>query len=292
MVRGRCHPAEAAGRGWPFLGAWVLMSSLVNITVVQELPLRDRARPAFDACRGGFDGRVAQVGVIDRLASLLLAVAIVGIVGLTRPSVSENEATASLDANRHQEIVPFVHLDESSLELGIAQIISQNHRRLDSRQSRDLARIIVDESRAEGVDPLFVTAVIKAESRFSHSAVSNKGAKGLMQLLPSTGQYISQKRRLQWSGVEGLYDPAYNIRLGIAYLKYLEEEFGFTQQETLIAYNWGPGNLLSARKRGGSAPGVTRRYADTILSEHKNWRQNLTIKVASLSNSAIAPQVL
>ena len=152
---------------------------------------------------------------------------------------------------------------------------------------KHLAFAIVTESIKAGVDPLLVAAVIKSESTFNHKAISNKGAQGLMQLLPETGRFISEVADLDWKGSDTLHDPAYNIRLGIAYLQYLRNEFGWDLKHALIAYNWGPGNLQGALKRGSHIPTSTLSYAQKIMSTHERWRRELDNRMASNKTLAI-----
>jgi soluble lytic murein transglycosylase-like protein len=154
----------------------------------------------------------------------------------------------------------------------IEQVVRDNSRR-SGVDARKLAETIVYEAARANYDPFFVAAVIKSESTFRPSAISDKGAKGLMQLLPSTGHYISQRRKLSWAGEGRLHDPSYNIQLGIAYLQYLERYFKNNKEHILIAYNWGPGNLLRVLKQGGHVPASTKQYARGILANQQQWAQ-------------------
>jgi len=140
-----------------------------------------------------------------------------------------------------------------------------------------LAHNIVVESRKANYDPLFVAAVIKSESAFNSMAKSNVGALGLMQIMPGTGNFIHSKFK-QFEGAEKkfLTDPNYNIQLGIAYLKYLDDLFQGNRVMTLIAYNWGPGHVEKTMR--GEKKGVPRpvmNYALKILSDHSKWRRDL-----------------
>ena len=138
----------------------------------------------------------------------------------------------------------------------------------------NLAQIIVKESKKNGYDPLFVTAVIMAESGFNKKAISPVGALGLMQLLPTTAKYISAKLgENYWKGHRPLlHDESYNINLGVTYLKYLDAKFGGDKKLTLAAYNWGPGNLERSLKRGSNKlPAETQRYRDSILRNYSKW---------------------
>ena len=90
-----------------------------------------------------------------------------------------------------------------------------------------------------GVDKALVFAVIKTESSFNKDAVSNKGAVGLMQLKPSTAEYVAKK-----IGVSeySLLDARDNIRLGVYYLKMLLIRFR-DEKTALCAYNAGEGKV-------------------------------------------------
>ncbi|MFA5999495.1 MAG: transglycosylase SLT domain-containing protein [Candidatus Paceibacterota bacterium] len=86
----------------------------------------------------------------------------------------------------------------------------------------EIAKLIYDESIYYGIDPIKVTSLIKTESTFNKRALSNRGAVGLTQILPSTAKYMADMITLPYSE-ELLWDPAYNIHIGIAYLSYLNK---------------------------------------------------------------------
>ena len=98
-------------------------------------------------------------------------------------------------------------------------------------------RGIVERS---GLSPALAYAVMKAESNFEESAVSSAGAVGLMQLLPSTAQFIAEHSGIPFLP-ERLFDGEYNTRLGCAYLAYLLERF--EEETALAAYNAGEGTV-------------------------------------------------
>ena len=89
------------------------------------------------------------------------------------------------------------------------------------------------------IDKSLIFAVIKTESGFDREAVSNKGAVGLMQLKPSTAEYVAKKL-----GVKeySLFDAKDNVRLGVFYLKSLIIKFGDVKT-ALCAYNAGEGKV-------------------------------------------------
>jgi soluble lytic murein transglycosylase len=143
-------------------------------------------------------------------------------------------------------------------------------------EAESLAHTIVSESAKAKYDPIFVAAVIYAESMFKHGAVSHKGAQGLMQIMPETGRYVSARENISWGGARSLKDPKTNLRLGIAYLKYLDAKFGGNRERVLIAYNWGPANLNNALRRRGRAPMESIDYARKILTTHRKWKSQFT----------------
>ena len=94
-------------------------------------------------------------------------------------------------------------------------------------------------SREYNVDPAMVSAMIFVESRFNTKAESHKGARGLMQIMPSTGSWVAQQ--LHWQGYsdETLFEPAKNLTVGIWYLAYLKRYFGYHDYLALASYNAG-----------------------------------------------------
>lgn len=95
------------------------------------------------------------------------------------------------------------------------------------------------EAAKHNIDPTWVAAEIRAESVFNPKARSQADARGLMQVLPSTGAGIAKRLGLPWRGGESLYEPEFNISLGTAYLRELEDKYGMTYA-AIAAYNAGP----------------------------------------------------
>jgi hypothetical protein len=92
--------------------------------------------------------------------------------------------------------------------------------------------IIEREAKAQNVDAALISAVIRAESGYQPRAVSRKGARGLMQLMPATAKRLDVRRP---------FDPSSNIRGGTKYLRLLAERFGHRPELVLAAYNAGEG---------------------------------------------------
>lgn len=94
-------------------------------------------------------------------------------------------------------------------------------------------------SRENRLEPAFVAGVIYTESRFRPDAESPQSAYGLMQMLPSTAEFVQER-----SGIEGNFrDPRTNIRLGVWYLGYLDGRYRGDERLMLAAYNSGEGQV-------------------------------------------------
>jgi len=115
-----------------------------------------------------------------------------------------------------------------------------------------LDRIVRDAAERHALDPALVKAVITTESGWNPHAVSNKGAVGLMQLIPGTAQRF---------GVGNAYDPEQNIEGGTSYLRSLLDRYNGDLAKSLAAYNAGE----HAVDQSGGIP----RYAETRRSVQK-----------------------
>lgn len=135
------------------------------------------------------------------------------------------------------------------------------------------------------LDPLLVHAVIRVESGYNPRALSHKGARGLMQLMPETARWVASHDDTSNVFDESLlYDPEINVRLGTRYLRDLMDEFDGRLVVALAAYNAGRGNVskwLSTQTWDGRVEGVdripfveTRNYIQRVFSSFE-WYQRL-----------------
>lgn len=98
-------------------------------------------------------------------------------------------------------------------------------------------------SKMYGLDPYLVAAIIKTESGFDKDIVSSMGAVGLMQIMPSTGEWIARQLNIEGFSTEMLKNEDINIEIGCWYLNYLRSQLKHTN-EMLAAYNGGIGNVF------------------------------------------------
>ena len=92
------------------------------------------------------------------------------------------------------------------------------------------------------MDPLLVLSIIKTESNFDARAVSQRGARGLMQIMDPTARWISGKMNMSNYTPDLLYDPDYNIKMGVWYLRWLYDKYHDIDL-VIVAYNGGVGNV-------------------------------------------------
>src|SRR4051812_48338950 len=135
--------------------------------------------------------------------------------------------------------------------------------------------MVEEAARKNGVDPLLVHSVIKTESNYNPNAVSNKGAQGLMQLMPATARDL---------GVKNPMNPKENIEGGVKFLKHLQSEFS-DPALALAAYNAGEG----AVKRYGWIPPYPETQ-DYVVKVARNYKEAKAAAAARQTASAPQPK--
>jgi len=143
-------------------------------------------------------------------------------------------------------------------------------------------RAIIEKYSAQyGVDPLLVVAVIREESKFLPQSESRKGAKGLMQLMPTTARSIAQSIGDKTYSDDDLLNPEKNIQYGTWYLASLEKEFSQNTSLVIAAYNAGRGHVQEWIKAGQIDPSnllqetipfkETRDYVGRVLNSYQKY---------------------
>ena len=150
-----------------------------------------------------------------------------------------------------------------------------------------------------GAEPAFSLAIARQESNFDPNARSGVGARGVMQLMPSTAAILARRMGVSYSA-ERLYDADYNIRLGSTYLQKMVDDFGGSYVMAAASYNAGPNHMpewtsICGDPRTGSGDPIdfiecipfseTRNYAMRAMETMEVYRARLNGGHAALTLS-------
>jgi soluble lytic murein transglycosylase len=142
--------------------------------------------------------------------------------------------------------------------------------------------IVVDSAQRYDVDPYLIFSIIRAESGFRTNARSAAGARGLMQIMPDTAEWIAKQRDIKGFDPADLHDPQTNIEFGCWYLASLNKEFAGRLPMMVAAYNAGSGRVrdwvLSGQWDGSdqNLDGIpypeTRQYVKNVLQNYQAYQ--------------------
>ena len=167
--------------------------------------------------------------------------------------------------------------------LDSAERISQlGHRTL--RYPMPFRELVRPAARQFGVEEALVYGVMQQESRFAPEASSVAGARGLMQIMPSTAQWLASE--LGWPSFDGAWldEPQRNITMGTRYLRQLRGDLGGSELLAAAGYNAGPGRAvawLGGREMEGAiyAESIpfdeTREYVKRVMSASVHYAEQL-----------------
>ena len=176
------------------------------------------------------------------------------------------DVTASLDP------VAYSAFESSEAAITAAKVLGALETGLLPEELLRLSVAIAAESSRAKLPIELVLAVIQVESSGYNFAVSSAGALGLMQLVPETAEGVARRIGLRWVGPATLFDPVFNVQLGVVYLRELIDRYG-SVTTALAAYNWGPTRIAERLRREEPLPAF---YARRVLSVYE------AVKTASL----------
>ncbi|MEA2016027.1 MAG: tetratricopeptide repeat protein [Actinomycetota bacterium] len=171
-------------------------------------------------------------------------------------SLEINAASSELEENPERTVEIAVLFLESGNYSSSINLIGKNLKRLKSELDDyyidyiyylyypyGFKEIVEEYSSRYDLDPLFTLAVIRQESNFMPDAVSYAGARGLMQIMPLTGEGIASQIGIPDFAIGMLIEPEINIRMGTFYLRQQLDNFSQNRFYCLGAYNGGPGRM-------------------------------------------------
>ena len=196
-------------------------------------------------------------------------------IQVPNPEPVKSLATKRLTSSRNYTYSPppgsLVHLTSQPLNPSLGGFTTGNS---------DFDKFIVDSGRRNSVDPLLLYSIMHQESSFKARALSHKGARGLMQLIPPTASRF---------GVTNIWDPKQNIEGGARYMRFLLDLFGGDVRLALAGYNAGEGAVM---KYGYKVPpySETQEYVRRIGRRYSMIRDPQAAVALTGSQLAAAQQ--
>ena len=213
--------------------------------------------------------QLLSIGLVKFLfiSIMIIGVSVASIYNSRKPSWILNKISAiSKVANSLSLIEEY---DYANTEYRLSSIGPKKAERL-------LHPIVIQAAGRYQIDPALVKAIIMAESGYNARAISKRGAKGLMQLMPATAQAL---------GVEDVFNPKQNISGGVRYFKQLVNQFDGDVELALAAYNAGSRNV---RHYQGIPPfKATQYYIKKVFKYYQIYKNQMAYSdkgIVSLNN--------
>lgn len=183
----------------------------------------------------------------------LITISVIMFSFLNQAHVSVNElpkVDMRVAMNHQKELVGSKRSPQSMLESThessiatkvVHALVLENLPKKHKKQARRLTATIIEESKKYGFDPLFLVSVMRHESSFNPDALGGVGEIGLMQIRPTTAEWLNKKHKIVKK--INLKDPVINVKIGAFYLSQLRESFDQNSRWYISAYNMGPANV-------------------------------------------------
>jgi soluble lytic murein transglycosylase len=161
--------------------------------------------------------------------------------------------------------IPYDERDQNQLSRALSLLAPH----ISSSERAEILRSVTSAAQLFRLDPFLIVSVMDVESSFRRGAVSPKGAQGIMQVMPTTGDYIKKSLLPKRFQNGSLFQIAHNTAVGSRYLSHLSHRFKNNWYHALAAYNWGPTRLASTLDRGGKIPAPVKGYATKVLARYQ-----------------------
>nr|WP_256478561.1 lytic transglycosylase domain-containing protein [Notoacmeibacter sp. MSK16QG-6] len=188
-------------------------------------------------------------------------------------NIAVNISAPNMDSDVTDIVHIDIHRDDHNGSLSASEGAANPECGPSPLSPEQIKQLVIETANRRGVDPLFATAIAWAESDFDRLRNSNKGARGPMQLIPSTAERF---------GVSDVCDPAANIEGGVAYLRVLLDEFT-NPLLVAAAYNAGEHRIY---EYGGIPP-----FKETVsyLAKVLNYQLGLPAKPGRRDGKGMTP---
>jgi soluble lytic murein transglycosylase-like protein len=206
--------------------------------------------------------QIVSIGLVKFLfiSIMVIGVSVASIYNSRNPSESLNKGWQAFSkaANARSQIEK---CDYAKMEYRLSSIGGKDAEHL-------LHPIVLQAAGRYQVDPALIKAIIMAESGYNAGAISKRGAKGLMQLMPATAQAL---------GVKDIFNPTQNISGGVRYFKQLVNQFNGDLKLALAAYNAGSKKV---RHYQGIPPfKSTHHYIQKVFKYYQYYKDQMTAEM-------------
>ena len=202
------------------------------------------------------------------------------VLALFAPAIlAFHHSTSDTEVSKITDILTAVEVAETPRPDGLVKIFSvvKSHRPdISDGEAWRVSEVILEESAKRHLDPMMVLAVIRVESGFQYTTVSPMGARGIMQIMPETGRFLTETLSGEYGfhpasfRPESLDDPLLNIRLGVYYLHGLTKQFR-SLNLALLAYNAGPGEIQNRLENNIA---FSEEYATLVLDAYQSFKKS------------------
>jgi len=202
------------------------------------------------------------------------------VLALFAPAlVAFHHSASDTEVAKTPHILTVVEVAETPLPddlVKIFSIVKSNRPDISDAEAWRVSEVILEESAKRHLDPMMVLAVIQVESGFQYTAVSPMGARGIMQIMPETGKFLTETLSNEYGfhpasfRPESLDDPLLNIRLGVYYLHDLTKQFR-SLNLALLAYNAGPGEIQNRLENNIA---FSEEYATLVLDAYQSFKKS------------------
>lgn len=170
----------------------------------------------------------------------------------------------------------------------VDQVLAVEAPRMDEDTRFKVAEAIVEESQLLDLDPTLVLAVMKVESRFEPNAVSPRGARGLMQVMPHVARSMTNGEATH----ETLLDPVTNVRLGTRLLKSLVKQHKGNLPRALAAYNMGSRRVYALMRENEAPQNDTEwRYTRQVLRAQARIKEEHILPMLAVNDAVVGAAV-